>query len=60
MTDNCNKYSNSEVPNRRADRNKQAGLGKNATMLAYLGSKSINERGGIFRLLYEKLQAGWN
>ena len=43
----------SEVPNRRA------GLEKNDTLLAYLLSKSINEEGGIFRLLYEKLQAGW-
>ena len=50
------KYS--EVPNRRADRNKQAGLGK-AILLAYLLSKSINEQVGIFHLLHEKLQAGW-
>ena len=48
-----------EVPNRRADQNKQAGLEKSATLLAYLLSKSINEQGGIFRLLHEKLQAGW-
>ena len=40
----------SEVPNRQADRNKQAGLDKNATLLVYLLSKSINEQGGIFRL----------
>ena len=39
----------SEVPNRRADRNKQAGLEKSATLLAYLLSKLINEQGGIFR-----------
>ena len=50
----------SEVPNGQADRNKRAGLEKNATLLAYLLSKSINEQGGIFRLLHEKLQAGWN
>ena len=50
----------SEVPNKRADGNKRAGLEKNATLLAYLPSKSINEQGGIFRLLHEKLRAGWN
>ena len=49
----------SEVPNRRADRNKRAGLEKSATLLAYLLSKLINEQGGIFRLLHEKLRAGW-
>ena len=49
----------SEVPNRRADRNKQAGLEKSAKLLAYLLSKSINEQGGIFHLLHEKLRAGW-
>ena len=38
----------SEVPNRRADRNKRAGLKKSATLLLYLLSKSINEQGGIF------------
>ena len=54
---NCTDYS--EVPNRRADRNKRAGLEKNAAMPAYLLSKSINEQGGIFCLLHEKLQAGW-
>ena len=52
-------FSYSEVPNRRADQNKRAGLEKSATMLAYLLSKLINEQGGIFRLLHEKLQAGW-
>ena len=36
----------SEVPNRRADRNKQAGLEKSVTQLAYLLSKLINEQGG--------------
>ena len=49
----------SEIPNRRADRNKRAGLEKSATLLAYLLSKLINEQGGIFRLLHEKLRAGW-
>ena len=49
----------SEVPNRRADWNKRAGLEKSATLLAYLLSKLINKQGGIFRLLHEKLQAGW-
>ena len=49
----------SEVPNRRADRNKRAGLEETATLLAYLLSKLINEQGGIFRLLHEKLRAGW-
>ena len=49
----------SEVPNKRADRNKRAGLEKNATLPAYLLSKSINEYGGIFRLLYEKLKVWW-
>ena len=38
----------SEVPNRRADRNKPAGLEKSATLLAYLLSKLINKQGGIF------------
>ena len=49
----------SEVPNRRADWNKRAGLEKSATLLAYLLSKLINEQEGIFRLLHRKLQAGW-
>ena len=40
----------SEVPNRRADRNNRAGLEESAKLLA---------QGGIFRLLHEKLQAGW-
>ena len=49
-----------KVPNiRQADQNKRAGLEKNATLLAYLLSKLINEQGGIFRLLHEKLRAGW-
>ena len=51
------KYS--EVPNRRADRNKRAGLEKIAKLLAYLLSKLINEQSGIFRLLHEKLRARW-
>ena len=38
----------SEVPNRRADQNKRAGLENSATLLAYLLSKLINEQGGIF------------
>ena len=40
--------SYSEVPNRRADQNKQAGLEESDTLLAYLLSKLINEQGGIF------------
>ena len=52
-----NNYS--EVPNRRADWNKGAGLGKNSTLPASLLSKLINEQCGIFCLLHEKLQAGW-
>jgi hypothetical protein len=34
-------------------------LEKSATLPAYLLSKLINEQSGIFRLIYEKLQAGW-
>ena len=49
----------SEVPNRRADRNKRAGLEKSATLLAYLLSKLINEQGGIFRLLHEQARKGF-
>ena len=49
----------SEVPNRRADRNKRAGLEKKCHPACLLLSKSINEQGGIFRLLHEKLRAGW-
>ena len=45
-----------EVPNRRADRNKRAELEKSTKLLAYLLSKLINEQGGTFRLLHEKLQ----
>ena len=48
-------FAYSEVPNRRADRNKGAGLEKSATLLDYLLSKLINKQGGIFRLLHEKL-----
>ena len=51
--------SYSEVPNTRADRNKQAGLGKNSTLPTFLLSKLINEQGGIFCLLHERLRAGW-
>ena len=50
------KYS--EVPNKRADRNKRAGLEESATLLAYLLSKKINEQSGIFSLLHAKVQAG--
>ena len=50
-------YGYSEVPNRRGDRNKRAGLEKSAKLLAYLLSKLINEQGGIFRLLHEKVRA---
>ena len=53
------RFDYSEVPNRRADRNKQAGLEKNSTLPAFLLSKLINEQGGIFCLLHEKLQATW-
>ena len=59
MTDNCNKYSNPEVPNRRADWNKRASLEESASLLAYLLSKLINKQSGIFHLLHEKLQEGW-
>ena len=52
-------YNYSEVPNRRADRNKRAGLEKKCHPACLLLSKSINEQGGIFRLLHEKLRAGW-
>ena len=48
----------SEVPNRRADRNKLAGLGKNSTLPAFLLSKLINKQGGIFCLFHEELRAG--
>ena len=41
-------HNYSEVPNRRADQNKRAGLEESDTLLAYLLSKSINEQGGIF------------
>jgi len=34
-------------------------LEKNSTLPAFLLSKLINEQGGIFCLLHEKLQAGW-
>ena len=46
--DSDNVFPYSEVPNRRADQNKQAGLEKSGTLLAYLLSKLINEQGGIF------------
>jgi hypothetical protein len=42
-------YRYSEVPNRRGDWNKQAGLEKSATLFAYLLSKLINdEQSGIY------------
>ena len=41
-------FTYSEVPNRRADQNKRAGLEESDTLLAYLLSKEINEQGGIF------------
>ena len=47
-------WSYSEVPNRRADRNKQAGLEKSVTLLAYLLIELINKQGRIFCLLREK------
>ena len=53
------KYSYSEVPNRRADRNKRADLEKKWHPACLLLSKLINEQGGIFCLLCEKLRAGW-
>ena len=37
----------SEVPNRRADQNKRAGLEESDTLLAYLLNRLINEQGGI-------------
>ena len=43
---NCFKYC--EVPNRRADQNKRAGLEESDSLLAYLLSKIINEQGRIF------------
>ena len=51
------KYS--EVPNRRADWNKRAGLEKKIGLPAFLLSKLVNKQGGIFCLLHEKLQTGW-
>ena len=50
-------YNHSEVPNRRADQYKRAGLEKSANLLAYVLNKLINEHGGIFLLLHEKLLA---
>ena len=52
-------FNYSELPNRRADRNKRAGLGKNSTLSAFLLSKLINKQGGIICLLDQKLRAGW-
>ena len=53
------KSNYSEVPNRRADWNKRAGLEKSSNLPAFLLSKLINERGEIFCLLHGKLRAGW-
>ena len=55
----CRQFMYSKVPIRGADRNKQAGLEKNSTLPDFLLSKLINEQGGIFCLLGEKLRAGW-
>ena len=49
----------SEVPNRRADRNKRAGLEKKGHPACLLLSKLINEQSGFFCLLHEILRAGW-
>ena len=51
--------SYSEVPNRQADQNKRAGLEKKISLPAFLLSQLINEQGGIFHLLHEKLPTGW-
>ena len=53
MSGNLMKNFNSEVPIRWTDGNKQVWFEKSAKLLAYLLSKSINEQGGIFRLLRE-------
>ena len=44
-------FNYSEVPNKRADQNKRAGLEKSATLLAYLQSKLINEQGLNFSFI---------
>ena len=49
----------SEVSNRQADGNKREGMEKKPTLLVYSLSELINEHGGIFCLLHEKLQVGW-
>ena len=49
----------SEVPNRRADRNKREGLEKKCHPPCLLLSKLINEQGWIFCLLHGKLRTGW-
>ena len=46
-------FTYSEVPNRRADQNKRAGLEESDTLLAYLLSKLINEQ-GEFSVYYMK------
>ena len=45
----------SEVPNRRADQDKRAGLEKNYTLPAFLLIKLINEQGGIFFIIPLKI-----
>ena len=45
----------SEVSNRRADQNNRGGLEKNANLLSYLLSKSINEQGGIFSFITRRI-----
>ena len=47
----CAIFHYTEVPNRRADRNKQAGLEKSATLLAYLLSKLKKQAGGNFSFI---------
>jgi hypothetical protein len=37
----------------------EQGWKKNSTLPAFLLGKLINEQGGIFCLLHEKLRAGW-
>ena len=54
----CPYVENSEVPNRRADRNKRAGLEKSATVLAYLLGKVINEQGEFFVYYMKNFEQG--
>ena len=49
----------SEVPNRKADQNKQAGLEESDTLLAYLLIKLINKQGVVFQFTkYNYKRAG--